>query len=249
MVYTIFPMFETTIYKAKREDLPRLIQYWDKNGLAILTGNAPTFQLAHSWIALLLSAGFKVHVIDCAIRFNVYRLINEANTLNVDLHELLTTGKIQRAFTPYQILDACHTILDSNTNKNKIYFILAPSKQFFDGDVKEQEGYFLLDKLISVFGSIQEKGIPFIVVESPKYKSKTFQFLFPKFIELANMHWNYDKLTLGRENFQRFQIHSKNSLVKNIEYQLESSEGGDNGKNRSALFNSTSINNGDIQRF
>ena len=103
MVYTDFPMFETTIYKAKREDLPRLIQYWDKDGLAILTGNAPTFHLAHSWIALLLTAGFKVHVIDCAIRFNVYRLINEANTLNVDLHELLVKFKEHLLLTRFSM--------------------------------------------------------------------------------------------------------------------------------------------------
>lgn len=242
-------MFETPVYKARKEDLPKLVQYWDKDGLAVLTGSARIFHLAHSWIALLIGTGFKVHVIDCAIRFNVYRLIDEGNKLSLDVHELLMSGKVQRAFTPYQILDVCHTILSSKPNQHEVYFILAPSKQFFDGDVKEQEGFFLLNKLISVFASIQEKGIPFIAVESPKYKNKTFQFLFPKLLELANTKWEYDKLILGRETFQRFQVYSKNSLIKNIEYQLENSDGGDDGKNSRALFNGTSINIREIQGF
>jgi len=234
-------MPQTPVYKARREDLSRLIQYWTRDGLGVLTGTAPIFHLAHSWIALFLATNYQVHVIDCAIRFNVYRLIDEGNKLSFDIHELLMIGKVQRAFTPYQILDACNSILKEKRNPNKVYFILAPCKQFFDGDVKEQEGYFLLNKLISVFASIQEKGIPFLAVESPKYKNKTFQLLFPILSGLANTKWEYDKLLLGRESFQRFQVYSRNSLIKNVEYELENSEGEEYGKNSRALFNGNAI--------
>ncbi|MBP9886314.1 MAG: hypothetical protein KBF93_08445 [Leptospiraceae bacterium] len=230
-------MSDTPVYKAKREDLSRLAQYWTRDGLGVLTGTASIFPLAHSWIALFLATNYQVHVIDCAIRFNVYRLIEEGNLLSLDIHKLLMTGKVQRAFTPYQILDACHCILKETPNPNKVYFILAPCKQFFDGDVKEQEGYFLLNKLITVFADIQEKGIPFLAVESPKYKSKTFQLLFPILLDLANTKWKYDKLLLGREVFQRFQVYSKNSFIKNIEYELENSKGEEYGENSRALFN------------
>ena len=68
-------------------------------------------------------------------------------------------------------------------------------------------------KLITVFADIQEKGIPFLAVESPKYKSKTFQLLFPILLDLANTKWKYDKLLLGREVFQRFQVYSKNWIT------------------------------------
>lgn len=230
-------MSQALLYKAKREDLSRLAQYWTRDGLGILTGTASIFPLVHSWIALFLATNYQVHVVDCAIRFNVYRLIEEGNKLSLDIHKLLMTGKVQRAFTPYQILDVCDSILTEKFNPNKVYFILAPCKQFFDGDVKEQEGYFLLNQLITVFDNIQKKGIPFLVVESPKYKNKTFQLLFPILLELANTKWKYDKLLLGKEVFQRFQVYSKNSFIKNIEYELENSKGEEYGKNSRALFN------------
>lgn len=214
--------------------LSGVIQSWDKSSFGLLTGNAEIYHLAHVWIAALIGRGYKVQVIDCAIRFNVYRMIDEANLLGVDLQDFLDTGVVRRAFTPYQILDVCREILFGKHSSNDIYFILAPSKQFFDGDVKEAEGYFLLEKLISVFARIQKSQIPFLAVESQKYKHKTFQFLFPELLKLANSTWEYNKLPLGKEIIRRFEISYKNTLFGTTNYRLEIGES--NGTNSNALF-------------
>ncbi|MBK8394476.1 MAG: hypothetical protein IPL26_04415 [Leptospiraceae bacterium] len=214
--------------------LSGVIQSWDKSSFGLLTGNAEIYHLAHVWIAVLIARGFRVHVIDCAIRFNVYRVIEEANSQGVELQSFLDTGVVRRAFTPYQILDVCREILTTKRNPNDIYFILAPSKQFFDGDVKEAEGYFLLLKLISVFEKIQINQIPFLAVESRKYKHKTFQFLFPELLKMAGSIWDYNKLPLGKEMIRCFDITYKNSLFGNRNFRLEI--GGNNGTNGDALF-------------
>jgi hypothetical protein len=235
-------------YKADKQALAKVIQGWDRSSLGVLTGNAEIYRLAHMWIAILISSGYRVHVIDCAIRFNVYRMIECTNLLGVDAQEFLMTGIVQRAFTPYQILDVCHGILNGGNSPNDIYFILAPSKQFFDGDVKDAEGYFLLQKLISVFAKMQARGIPLVAVESKKYKHKTFQFLFPDLIRLANANWEYNTLAFGRETFQRFEVSYKNTVVGHTQYRLEIL-GGENGKNSNALFESGGSDRGQATRF
>jgi hypothetical protein len=240
----------TSIQKFKLDslDLGKIIQTWDRSGIALLTGNAKIYHLAHIWIAVLIAKGYRVHVIDCAVRFNVYRMIDSARALNLDVQEFLFAGIVQRAFTPYQILDVCHAILNQNLSGNDIYFILSPSKQFFDGDVKDSEGFFLLDKLISVFEKIQSRGIPLVAVESKKYKHKTFHLLFPKLYTLANALWEYDSFPLGRESLQRFSISYKNTMFGNLQYQFEIS-GGENGKNGNALFESFGHDERALSRF
>jgi len=222
-------------YRADERALARVIQNWDKSSLGVLTGNAEIYRLAHIWITRLIESGFIVHVIDCAIRFNVYRVINETNTTDIDLHQFLERGIVRRAFTPYQILDVCYEILEREHLPNHIYFILAPSKQFFDGDVKDREGFVLLDKLITVFEQIQARQIPVVAVESKKYKNKTFQFLFPRLFASANTTWEYDTLAFGRETLRRFEISYKNPMFGITQYRLEI-PGGENGTNSNALF-------------
>ncbi|HNK55884.1 MAG TPA: hypothetical protein PLL86_06665 [Leptospiraceae bacterium] len=225
-------------YKADLRSIGTSIETWDTASLGVLTGNAEIFHLAHSWISILIAKGYRVHVIDCAIRFNVYRVIDEANFYGLDLHEFLMTGLVQRAFTPYQILDVIRRILSSTKDPNRVYVLLAPTKQFFDGDVKEEEGYFLLQKLITVLARIQSKGIPMLAVESQKYKHKTFQLLFPYLLDSANAIWKYNKLVFGKQTFRRFEINYKNTVVGPTQYRLEIT-GDENGKNGNALFESS----------
>ena len=59
-----------SIYRADRLALGKVIRTWDMSSLGVLTGNAEIYRLAHSWIANLIGIGYRVHVIDCAIRFN-----------------------------------------------------------------------------------------------------------------------------------------------------------------------------------
>ena len=226
-----------SVYRADKLALGKVIRTWDMSSLGVLTGNAEIYRLAHSWIAHLIGMGYRVHVIDCAIRFNVYRMMEEVSLLGGDVQLFLDTGSVQRAFTPYQILDVCLGILNRRKSASDIYFVLAPSKQFFDGDVKTQEGFFLLQKLISVFEAMQASGIPIVAVESRKYKHKTFQFLFPRLVASANANWEYNTLKLGRETFQRFEVSYKKTVVGHTQYRLEIA-GGENGKNGNALFES-----------
>lgn len=225
-------------YKTDLRSIGTSIQTWDIASLGVLTGNAEIFHLAHNWIAALIIKGYRVHVIDCAIRFNVYRVIDEANFYGIDLHDFLMTGMVQRAFTPYQILDVSRRILNTQKDPNNIYFLLAPTKQFFDGDVGEEEGEFLLEKLIAVLGRLQARGIPTIAVESEKYRHKTFVKLFPRLVQIANSVWEYRKITFGKQIFRRFEINYKNTIVGPTQYRLEIS-GEENGKNSNALFESS----------
>lgn len=223
-----------SMYKRDLQDLGRVILSWDRCSLGVLTGNAEIYHLAHVWIAVLIGRGYKVQVIDCAIRFNVYRMIDEANLLGLDLQDFLDTGVVRRAFTPYQILDVCREILLKKYSPNSVFFILAPCKQFFDGDVKEPEGFALLRKLISVFAKMQASQIPFLAIESQKYKHKTFQFLFPEILKLANSTWEYSKRSHGKEIIRRFEISYRNTLFGTTNYRLEIGE--NNGTNSNALF-------------
>ena len=113
--------------------------------------------------------GITTHTIDCAIRFNTYGIAEEALRLGTPpelIHDKIT---VTRAFTPYQILDAVQEL-----KKNEVVFVLAPAKQFFDGDVAFDEGLFLLQKLVRFFADAHERGVALFVVERPSYAAPAF---------------------------------------------------------------------------
>ena len=87
-----------SIYSGGMRTLSRVIQGWDKSSLGLLTGNAEIYHLAHVWIAALIGRGYKVQVIDCAIRFNVYRMIDEANLLGVEVRVVLERAELMVSF-------------------------------------------------------------------------------------------------------------------------------------------------------
>ncbi|EQA38438.1 hypothetical protein LEP1GSC047_2348 [Leptospira inadai serovar Lyme str. 10] len=169
-------------------DLYRPILGWDRKGIGMLMGREGIYRLALRWEYAFAASGFKVFNLDCAIRFNPFTITAETRRDRVPPEELLQNILIQRAFTPYQILDSLLSIV-RNRREDTIYFLLAPCKQFFDGDVQEEEGRYLLDKMHLVLELLRDKELPVLVIESLGYSHPTFQRFFPKLIATADDLW------------------------------------------------------------
>ncbi|EKJ85210.1 hypothetical protein CLV96_0295 [Leptospira meyeri] len=134
--------------------------------------------VAHTIIERLLANHQKVHIIDCAIRLRAMQLAEATKGLDFfALHNVT----LQRAFTPYQLLDLFNSIATDyrvNECEPAINIFLAPSKQFFDGDVKKDERIHLLNILTQKLERFVQLKIPFIFSEStPKDDVTYFQYL------------------------------------------------------------------------
>ena len=153
--------------------LANAYRLWDYKGnsrsVAYMTGAPAVFSLTQVWQTRMAIAGIKTHTIDCAMRFNTYAISDEALRQQVSPESIADSITITRAFTPYQILDAVQEL-----KKNEVVFILAPAKQFFDGDVAFDEGLFLIQKLVRFFANAHERGVALFVVERPSYAAPAF---------------------------------------------------------------------------
>lgn len=130
----------------------------------LLIGNSTAFTLSHRWACDYLSQKKKVFLIDCAIRLQMDTIVH---LLPAPVEEHLAQLIIQRAFTPYQILDAINRASSSQVNYD-LYVLLAPAKQFFDGDVGDQECAFLLKVLLAkLFHFPKQKKI--LITERESY--------------------------------------------------------------------------------
>ncbi|TGM04712.1 hypothetical protein EHQ86_10970 [Leptospira yasudae] len=134
----------------------------DKN---LLLGKGSN-SFSHSLLVALCREGYEIQVVDCAIRFKAYSIAEATKGFETFvLHQI----RIQRAFTPYQLLDFMNMLLDAEEPeplKARLYIFLAPSKQFFDGDVKKDERITLLDRLVEKFGRLKENGFQILISES-----------------------------------------------------------------------------------
>jgi|GEM_PF-3387523 len=141
----------------------------DARSVAYMTGTSASFALSQIWQTRMALEGIKTHTIDCAIRFNTYAISDECLRLQVPPETIADSITVTRAFTPYQILDAVQEL-----KKNEVVFVLAPAKQFFDGDVAFDEGLFLIQKLVRFFADAHERGVALFVVERPSYAAPAF---------------------------------------------------------------------------
>lgn len=164
------------------------IQNWNQRDLGLLTGERGMYRLAHFWQYALVCSGFQVFNLDCAIRFNPFTIAEETRKQNLQPEPFLEQIRVQRAFTPYQILDAIQTILNTK-EENTIYFLLAPCKQFLDGDVKEDEGLFLLNLMLQLIKKFPGENVPLLIIESWTYSHKNFQNFFPKLLRTTQNLW------------------------------------------------------------
>ncbi|EMK00857.1 MULTISPECIES: hypothetical protein [unclassified Leptospira] len=171
-----------------QDQLFRPVLGWSRDNVGLLTGRQGIYKLALRWEYAFAVSGFQVFNLDCAIRFDVFTITEETRKRRVSPEALLEKILVQRAFTPYQILDSLREIYTS-TKENTIYFLLAPCKQFFDGDVQDDEGLFLLEKLVLLLERMRSKRIPIVLVESTKYTHPNFQKIFPKLVALSDDLW------------------------------------------------------------
>ncbi|MCW7493030.1 hypothetical protein ND861_11700 [Leptospira sp. 2 VSF19] len=169
-------------------DVYEPIKNWNQKDLGVLTGERGMYRLAHFWQYALVCSGFQVFNLDCAIRFNPFTIAEETRKQNLQPEPFLEQIRVQRAFTPYQILDAIQTILKTK-EENTIYFLLAPCKQFLDGDVKEDEGLFLLNRMLAFIEKFPSENVPLLIIESWTYSHKNFQIFFPKLLQTTQNLW------------------------------------------------------------
>ena len=182
------------------------VHFWDRRSPALLYGASPIFPLSHVLQVHLWQSGYEIFNIDCAIRFNAFQLMDEALRREIPGEEMLRSIQIQRAFTPYQILDLFRAVWHRERRKpgRTLYFIYAPCKQFFDGYVQEEEARFLLQKMASVLSLWNEAGIPYLIVESASYRSKLFGSALSAFSSLTRYQWQLDGLKSRKEERSYF---------------------------------------------
>ncbi|EQA54689.1 hypothetical protein [Leptospira kmetyi] len=196
MELQVFP----TSFPQDHDPLYNPILSWERKGLGMLTGMSGIYNLALQWEYAFAVSGFKIFNLDCAIRFNPFVITEETRKRRVPPETLLENILVQRAFTPYQILDALHTI-EHEAAKDTIYFLLAPCKQFFDGDVQEDEGIFLLNKMLLILERLHAMEMPVLVIEKMKYPHPTYKNFFPRLVETSVDLWELrieDKLSYIR---------------------------------------------------
>ncbi|TGK78592.1 hypothetical protein EHQ24_18780 [Leptospira noumeaensis] len=169
-------------------DVYEPIKNWNQRDIGLLTGERGMYKLAHYWQYAMVCSGFQVFNLDCAIRFNPFTIAEETRKQNLQPEPFLEQIKVQRAFTPYQILDALKIILNTK-EENTIYFLLAPCKQFLDGDVKEDEGLFLLNRMLELIEKFPGENVPLLIIESWTYTHKNFQIFFPKLLRTTQNLW------------------------------------------------------------
>jgi hypothetical protein len=153
---------------------------------AVLTGpSAGVFGLCHDWMFQLYHKGYQIFAIDCAIRFHVFRLAELSLASGIPVEETLLKIQVQRAFTPYQILDSLHEIR-LHEGSQTIVFLMAPFKQFFDGDVANDEAEFLLEKLNRLVRTFET---PILVAEKDSYKHSSFERAHNQLIDNSQIRW------------------------------------------------------------
>ncbi len=221
----------------------------DLSGL--LTGQAGVFAAAFTWQTELASRGLRVNNIDCAMRFNAFALADEAMARGLQPEGLLHEIRVRRAFTPYQTLDALHEILEREAARREFHFFLAPCKQFFDGDVNQDEGAFLLNKLFSLIASMRAESIPMIFVERTAHSNPRYEAAVRRLRRDMDTVWELradnEIKTLRRERVNNRPLAGASpdrGMARNRRVEQWS---GYNGQNPASVFHATGADGGALQ--
>lgn len=167
------------------------LNHLQSNGF--LSGSSAVFSLAHIWASrLLITRGLQPHILDCAIRFDALLLAEDALRQNIDPDFVLEQVLVQRLFNPYHILETVRTL---KTDENKVYIVLAPLKQFFDGDVAFDESIFLIDKLMIFLKQICQSGVKLLIVERDHYRHSVFNTSYKKLKQQSAVNWYLQQTT------------------------------------------------------
>ncbi len=141
---------------------------WIGSGSAVLLGSDAR-ELAHLSMLQLALQNKSIHVVDGAIQFNPFKLVDGARSLGIHPDLVLERVTVQRAFSPYQVLDAARDTLHF-PERHTVF--LSPFKQFLDNDVQEQEALFLLGKLIRLYREFETNHLPVVFSESNRVSLK-----------------------------------------------------------------------------
>lgn len=179
----MFHLTQTTNFNEEHR-LKDAWQMWQTNTPGLLTGVSAIFPLTQIWQTRMAIRGITTHTIDCAIRFNTYAIAEEALRQGISPESITNQITVSRAFTPYQILDAVGGI-----RPGEICFVLAPAKQFFDGDVAFDEGVFLLQKLSRLFTEMNQRGARLFIIEKTSYPHAAFTAFLRDIREIAGGGW------------------------------------------------------------
>lgn len=172
-----------------RPSIRDAVELWNLDSVAVLTGESKVFPLAHIWMLRHHIIGRRVRVIDCAIRFDSNNLVDEIYRQDLSVDSVLFEIDIRRAFTPYQILDALYEVLSNGDGQREVFYLLAPFKQFFDGDVADDEAAYLLHMLNERLAKIGRQGIPIMTVEKSNYQHRAFGAAFHQLRNLGKPLW------------------------------------------------------------
>lgn len=162
---------------------------WPASTVAVLTGDSRVFPISHSWMVRHYLGQKRVRIIDCAVCYDNMTLVDELLRLGVDVDSALLSIDIRRAFTPYQILEAIHDVATNARMGIDVYYLLAPFKQFFDGDVATDEATYLLHILNERLVALSRAGIPVLVVERSAYNHTAFHQAYHQLKLLAKPLW------------------------------------------------------------
>ncbi len=157
---------------------------------SLLLGKEATL-VCHELITDLVTADQPVHIFDCGMRFNVFRI---AEFSRLSEYHILHRIFIQRAFTPYQLLDSIADLILRHKEPevhSKFYFFLNPTKQFFDGDVKQHDREYLLPILARQFLTLKDLGFRFVISESKQFDKPEFR-LYLEGVKRSAVHYVLD---------------------------------------------------------
>ena len=162
---------------------------WVGRSVALLTGDSRAFSLSHSWMVRHYLAEHRVRVIDCAVRYDTISIVDELLRLDLDVDAGIKAIEVRRAFTPYQILEAVADIPESGYRETDVYYLLAPYKQFFDGDVADDEAAYLLHLLNERLRKLSRDGWSVVVVEKSIYQHRAFSQAYMQLRSIATPVW------------------------------------------------------------
>lgn len=192
-----------------RPSIRDAVELWNLDSVAVLTGESKVFSLAHIWMLRHHMVGRRVRVIDCAVRFDSIHLVDEIYRQDLGVDQVLCEIYIRRAFTPYQILDALYEVLTNGDGLKEVFYLLAPFKQFFDGDVADDEAAYLLHMLNERLAKIGRQGIPILVVEKAGYQHRAFGAAFHQLRNLGKPLWEVLSTPSPSGFISTLRIHNK----------------------------------------
>ncbi|MEQ9365153.1 MAG: hypothetical protein RIF32_12965 [Leptospirales bacterium] len=122
--------------------------------------------------------------------FTPYQVLDVVRRVAEDAIRERRSGQTKSRETKEIALDvgATNEARGDSPSGESVYFFLSPCKQFFDGDVGEEEGEFLLKRLLGIFRYMARISLPVMIVERG-YDHPVFQRMYPELENLSGCHW------------------------------------------------------------